>query len=241
MSRLVIAVLLSLMFGSCATAQFTVAPDVSGAVARKLTGTDRYANISFFVTPFFGDNTKLFLSPTAPELVDLVNNPDGTAIAPGTPIRILEAGAAVRIDKIEFPNARSMSERVLKTPRTLAWVYLTVADAPPNAPPHILVLRPGLDSEHALWSEIERMLAEFPLKQRFSEMSVVERKSIATKTLAAGIGREALEKALGYPDQKTISLDGEKQKEVWRWGLGRNSRTVTIIDGFVNTSSDPKP
>jgi hypothetical protein len=227
--------LLSVALGGCATAQFTVAPDVSGAVARKLTGTDRYANISFFVTPFFGDDSKLFLSPTAPELVDLVNNPDGTAIAPGAPIRILEAGAAVRIDKIEFPSARTMSERVLTTPRTLAWIYLTVADAPPNAPPHILVLRPGLDSEHALWSEIERMLSEFPLKQRLSEMSAVERKSIATKTLSAGIGREALEKTLGYP------LEGEKQKEVWRWGLGKNSRTVTIIDGFVNTSGAAAP
>ncbi len=222
------------LFCSCATAQYSVSPQVSADVARKLTGSDRYARISFFVTPFFGDNTKLFLSPSDPQTIDLVNRPDGTAISPGAPIRIVEAGTPIRVEKVEFPSSRVMSERVLTTPRTLVWIYVSVAGSPNEAPSHVLVLRPNLSSEAALYSEIERYLSETTLNAHLAEMSAAERKSISNKTANEGIGREALEMALGYPDQKTLTLEGEKQREVWRWGLGKNSKSVKLTDGLVS-------
>jgi hypothetical protein len=126
---------------ACATAQISASPDAITEVRRTYEGSERWLRNSSFVTPFFGDSTKKFLSPQALSDVDLVNNPDGSAISPGKSEGIIAAGTVVRIKRLEYPTAYVMAERVLYTPRTLVWVYLEVAGTPKNSPPYVLVLR----------------------------------------------------------------------------------------------------
>ena len=75
-----------------------------------------------------------------------------------------------------------MAQRVLFTPRTLAWVVLEVAAAPKGARPGVLVLRPGLTSGRDLLAELERYLSERILLARSRPFPDSVREAVKAKT-----------------------------------------------------------
>ena len=182
-----------------------------------------------YLTPFFGDATRRLLTPVPPELVRLLEGPDGKPLKPGPIERTFAAGTAVRIAKVEFPSAWVMTERVLYTPRTLAWLSLDVAGAPRNSPPYVLVLRPGLTSDKDFLAELERHLTREDQTRRLETFSDGVREAIRTKSVLIDMPAEALEMAWGYPDSKRIELVEAQRKETWRWGDG--ARIATLVDG----------
>lgn len=215
---------------SCVTAQIALPAEQTAHVERRLAGETRYLRDSMFVTPFFGDSTKKLVTAIDPKLVRLLNNPDGSPVSPGAVEGILQVGAVVRISRIEFPSTTAIAERVLFTPRSLAWLYLEVA-GPLKTAPHVLVLRPGLRTEDELMSEVDRYLTRDDPTKRVESFSDSAREGITTKTAVIDMPSEALEMAWGPPERKVIALEGDKKRETWSWAEGQ--RTATLLDGRV--------
>jgi hypothetical protein len=221
------AVLLGLC--GCVTAQVAIPPTQVADLERSLNGEKRFLRVSMFLTPFFGDATKRLLTPVPPELVRLLDGTDGKPLKPGPIERTFPAGTAVRIEKVEFPSAWVMTERVLYTPRTLVWLYLDVAGTPSRSPPYVLVLRPGLKSDQEFLAELERHLTREDQAKRLEGFSDAVREAIRTKSVVLEMPAEALEMAWGFPESKKIELVDTQRKETWRWGDG--ARTATLVDG----------
>jgi hypothetical protein len=222
-------ILAALLLSGCVTAQVAVPPTQVADLERQLNGDERFLRVSMYQTPFFGDATRRLVSPVAPELVRLLQSPDGKAINPGAAERVFPAGTPVRIRKVEFPSAWVMTERVLYTPRTLVWVYLDVTGTPKNAAPMVLVLRPGLKTQDEFLAELERHLTREDPTKRLEAFSDLVREAVKTKAVVLDMPSEALEMAWGFPDSKRIDLVDNQRKETWRWGDG--ARTATVIDG----------
>lgn len=218
----------ALALSGCVTAQVALPPEQAAYVERRLAGEVRYLSTSMFITPFFGDSTKKFVTAVEPKLVRVLNNPDGTAVNPGRVEGILPVGTRVHVERIEFPSAATMAERVLFTPRTLAWVYLKVAG---QLAPHVLVLRPGLQTEAQLMSDLERYLVANDPAKRLESFSDAVREGIKTKTAIIDMPSEALEMAWGPPERKVIALEAEKKRETWFWADGQ--RVAVLLDGRV--------
>ncbi len=223
----------ALAFSSCVTAQVAIPPTQVADLERALNGEQRFLRVSMYGTPFFGDATKRLLSPVPPELVRLVDDTGGKALNPGAIERTFPAGTAVRIIKVEFPSAWVMTERVLYTPRTLAWLYLDVAGTPKQAPPYVLVLRPGLKSNTEFLTELERHLTREDQTRRLESFTEGVREAVRTKSAVTDMPAEALEMAWGYPESKKIELVGTQRKETWRWAEGL--RSAVLLDGRLTT------
>ncbi len=219
----------AILVTGCATAQVAIAPTQVADLERSLNGDQRFLRVSMYVTPFFGDATKRLITPVSPELVRLLEGPDGKPINPGPVERTLPAGTQVRIAKVEFPSAWVMTERVLYTPRSLVWLYLDVPGGARGAAPSVLVLRPGLKSDQEFLAELERHLTREDQTKRLESFSDPVREAIRTKSVVSDMPAEALEMAWGFPDSKRIELVDAQRKETWRWGDGQ--RTATIYDG----------
>ncbi len=161
----------------------------------------------------------------------LLEQPGGGAIEPGPVEATFPVGTPVRITKVEFPSSFAMAERVLKTPRTLAWVYVDVGGTPKDAPPYVLVLRPGIKDEDEFNGELDRLLSKQdprPLLQTFPEPV---QEAVKAKKALADMPAAALEMAWGYPEQKKIELDGPKRRETWIWADG--AQVARLVDGRV--------
>lgn len=227
-----LAVALASAFGSaCVTTQVLVPPEQRTSIKQRLEGEERYLRLSYFVTPLFGDNTKRLLTAVPPEQVDLLEEPDGAPINPGPVQDIFAAGTVVRVKTVEFPSAVVQTERVLMTPRMLAWVYLDVAGTPKGSPPYVLVLRPQIKDEAEFMAEIDRALSKDDIRPQLSGYSDLVRDAIAKKEAVVDMTAEALEMAWGYPERRQIELDGEKKKETWVWPTGK--RKAVLVDGRV--------
>jgi len=224
---LLVAGLLAL--SGCVTAQVAIPPTQVSDLERSLNGEQRFLRVSMYLTPFFGDATKRLLTPVPPDLVRLLDGTDGKPLKPGAVERTFPAGTAVRIMKVEFPSAWVMTERVLYTPRSLVWIYLDVAGTPKQAPPYVLVLRPGLKTDQDFLAELERHLTREDQGKRLETFSDGVREAIRTKSVLVDMPAEALEMAWGYPESKRIDLVGAQRKETWRWAEGL--RTATLLDG----------
>lgn len=221
--------LIAIALTGCATAQVTLPPTQVADLERSLNGDHRFLRVSMFLTPFYGDATRRLLTPVSPELVRLLDGAGGKPLNPGPAERTFPAGTPVRIEKVEFPSAWVMTERVLYTPRTLVWVYVELPGQPKNAPPAVLVLRPGLRSDQEFLAELERHLTREDQSKRLEAFSDAVREAIRTKGVAPEMPAEALEMAWGFPESKKIELVDTQRKETWRWGDG--ARTATLIDG----------
>lgn len=218
------------VLAGCAAPQVFVPPEQAARLERSLVGEDRFLRVSMHQAPFFGDATKKLLSPVDPELVRLLDNPDKTPVNPGAVERTFPAGTPVRIRKVEFPSSLVMAERVLYTPRTLAWVYVDVAGTPKSSPPFVLVLRPGLKTEAEVLTELERYLSREDPAKLLEGASEAVREAVKTKSAIVDMPAAALEMAWGYPDVRRIELVGEQKKETWSWA---GKRTATLLDGRV--------
>lgn len=215
----------------CATAAISLPPDQAARVERALTGEERFLRVSMYSTPFFKDASKKLLTPVDPRLVRLLDNPDGTPVLPGAVEATWPVGTRARIVKVEYPSSWVMAERVLYTPRTLAWIYVDVAGAPRGGAPFVLVLRPGLRTEDEFRAELDRLLTRDDPRARLEAFSEGVREGVRTKTAAVEMPAEALEMAWGYPDARKIELDGAHRRETWSWAQG--ARVAVLTDGVV--------
>lgn len=222
---------LALAATACAAPGISLSPPDATRLERELTGEERFLRVSMFSTPFFKDDSKKLLTPLAPELVRLLEAPDGTPVNPGPVEATWPAGTRVKIRKVEFPSTSVMLTRVLYTPRTLAWIYVELAGAPRGAGPFVLVLRPGIKTEDELRSEVDRLLTREDLTARIEAMEEAARQALRTKTAIVGLSAEALEMTWGYPEARKIELDGTHRKETWTWAAG--ARAAVLVDGVV--------
>ncbi len=221
---------------ACATAQVALPPEEASRVERQLTGETRYLRVSLYDTPFFGDSTKRLVTAVPPALVRLLNNPDGTPVNPGKAEGIFVTGTPVRIEKIEFPTNTTMAERVLFTPRTLAWVYLDIAGTAKKSAPRVLVLRPGLRTENEFLSELERYVTHDDPSKRLEAFTDLTRDAVKAKNAVIDMPSEALEMAWGPPERKVLTFDGDKKRETWAWADGE--RTAVLVDGRLVSFKD---
>jgi hypothetical protein len=148
---------------------------------------------------------------------------------------IFPVGTPVRIRSVEFPSASVMAQRMLFTPRTLAWVTMEVGAAPRNAKPSVLVLRPGLASERELVAELERYLVEADPSRALGAFPESIREAIRSKTATTEMTAEALEMAWGYPEQKRLQLVNTQRRETWKWP---HKRRAELVDGRVTSLSE---
>lgn len=240
MTRALALVVCGAVASGCATAAIAVPPEQASRLERELTGEERFLRVSMYSTPFFKDASKKLLTPVAPELVQLLDDTDGTPINPGAVEATWPVGTRARIAKVEFPSSWVMAERVLYTPRTLAWIYVDLAGAPRGAGPFVVVLRPGIKTADELRAELDRLLTRDDPSSRLAAFGEGVRAAIRTKKAAVEMPAEALEMAWGYPDARRLELDGTHKKETWTWAQGR--RAAVLVDGVVTeVYPDGKP
>ncbi|MCL2011369.1 MAG: hypothetical protein FWG75_01065 [Cystobacterineae bacterium] len=199
-----------------------------GRLARALKNQPRFLRISYFVTPFFADESKHLLSPVNPAWLHVLQHPDGMPVPPGDIEALLPAAMPVRILKVEFPTALAIKERLPYSPRTRPWVYVAIQNA---SKPLILVLPNTLKNTEEFEAELNRYLTPLNPSTQIAEFSVDEQTAIRSKEALPGISAEALEMALGYPESKTIAFEGEQKIETWHWGGGQ--KTVSLRGGRV--------
>lgn len=226
---------LALALCGCATAQVALTPAESTDLLRELNGQQRFLRVSMNVTPFYGDATRKLLTPLEPSLVRFLNDTSGKPINPGAVEATFPAGTPVRIEKVEFPTGWTMAERVLYTPRTLVWVYVEVDGRPRNAPPAVLVLRPGLTTKDDFMVELEHHLTREDQAARLDGFSDAVREAIKKKQAVREMPATALEMAWGYPESKRIELVDTRRRETWSWGDG--ARKAVLLDGRVQEVS----
>jgi hypothetical protein len=206
-----------------------------GRLSRSLENQSRFLRISYFVTPFFGDETKQLLSPVNPAWLHLLEDLDGNPVPPGDIEDLLPAGTLVRILKVEFPNAAAINQRVMYSPRTRPWVYVATQH---SSKPLVLVLKNTFESPDDFQAELNRYLTPLNPSSQIEEFSADEQTAIRTKEALLGIGAQALEMALGYPETKTLVFEGNQKTETWIWGGGK--KALTLREGrVVSLQSSP--
>ena len=229
MSR-VLPAAVALALTACVTAGIALPPEQATRLERALVGEERFLRVSMYATPFFEDASKKLLTPVAPELVQLLDDTQGKAINPGPVEATFPAGTRVKVLKVEFPSSVVMAERVLYTPRNLAWIYVDVAGVKRGLP-YVLVLRPGIKSEDEFSTELERLITRDDPSARLAAFNEGVREAIRTKSAAVEMPAEALEMAWGFPEARRIELDGTHRKETWSWAQG--ARAAVLVDGVV--------
>jgi hypothetical protein len=232
--------LLAVLGTGCAS-YTRMSPEDRASLDRSLTGpeAEQFLRVSSYVTPFFGDASKRLFTPYPPEDVGMLNDTSGKPINPGAVQATVPAGARVRITKVEFPTAWVVTERVLYTPRTWPWVYLTVEGAPPG-PELVLVLPPNLQRPEDFRAELEKYLAPRELKTQLDAFPAPVRDAIREKRLVEGMPADAVRMAWGPPETVRRSLDGTSKNEDWAWPGGR--RKALLTDGrLVRAEEAGKP
>ncbi len=216
---------------ACVTTQVFVPPEQRAGLMRELEGTERYLKHSFYATPFYGDATKRLLTDVDPSQARFLESAGGDPINPGPPEATFPAGTVVRIKALEFPTPISETERVLMTPRSLVWVFLDVAGTPNDAPPYVLVLRPGLKDDRELDAEVDRFLAREDPHRQIQAFTEAVQAALKEKRAIVEMPADALEMAWGYPERRVLAFEGDKKKETWIWA--GDKRQAVLLDGHV--------
>lgn len=184
---------------ACVTAQVALQPEESARLERGLAGEERFVRVSLYVTPFFfGDATRRLVTAVPPEQVRLLENPNASPVNPGKVERIIPAGTAVRITRVEFPTAFVMQERVLYTPLTLVGVSRGGGYAQERTALRAGA-RPGSQDSAEFHAEVDRYLSSMTSGPPWREPARRHVEAIATKTARVGMTGEALEIGLGLP------------------------------------------
>lgn len=224
---------LALFAGLSGCASYTaLAPKDRDAVAQEFTtrSSEQFLKLSFYVTPFFGDGSKKLLTDVPPAQVRLLNDTKGAPINPGAAEKTIPAGRRVRIQKVEFPTSWVVTERIVYSPRTQPWVYLSI-EGEKNELPYILVLRPQIKTTQEFHAELERYLVKDSPAEVLAAFSPAVREAVEKKEAISDMPEDALLRAWGYPESKRVSYEEQARKEVWLYP-GRK-RSATVVDGRV--------
>lgn len=198
---------------------------------------DRQLRLSYFVTSFFGDDSKLLLSQYPPEELKMVLQPDGTPVIPETTLKIIPAGTPARILGLEFPTSWAIASRIPYTPRFQPWLFVAVQGEPTDIP-FVIPLNPRLSTVAEALAEVDRYLAREDLKPFIASLPEGMRTDVRNKSARQDMPVQALEMVWGYPDLKRITFDEEGTRtESWEWGDG--IRSAIVKDGRAIKLTQP--
>jgi hypothetical protein len=240
------AALAALALSGCAT-YTALGPDERARVERQFTAprAPYFVRQSLYVTPFFGDASKRLLTPVPPEDVRLLNDLAGKTINPGAVEAVLPAGTPVRVERVEFPTARAVAERIVVTPRTEAWVYLQPQGSPPaglqaaGGAPLVLVMPAEVKTEAEFAANVERLLTTEDPRPALEALPPQVREAVRQKRAVTGMSEDALVMAWGTPVRRNRSFKNGLRVEEWEFPGGR--RRATVTDGRVTDVVDPAP
>lgn len=213
------AVALAAALSGCAPR--AVIPDAERQrVASQLSGQPRWLRVAVYVAPFWGDRTKLLVSDSPTDELDLVETTGGQPVAPPAPERILLPGTAVRIREIEFPTGWIIAQRVVMSPRYHPWALLEV---PGDERPHVLVLQQTATTFDEVRWEVDRVLTTDDPSPAFSALPVEQRDAIGRKELVEGMSPRAVEMAWGLPERRRIDRPAATEEWIWPGGKRKAS------------------
>jgi hypothetical protein len=212
---LLTAVALSAALAGCTPR--AVIPDAERQrVAGDLSGQPRWLRVAAYAAPFWGDRSKLLVSDTPTDELDLVETAGGKPVPPPPPEKILQPGTAVRIREVEFPTGWIIAQRVVMTPRYHPWVLLEV---PGDERTYVLVLSQTADSFDAVRAEVERVLSTDDPSPLLAALPIEQRDAVGRKELVEGMSPRAVEMAWGLPERRRI--DRPAGTEDWIWPGGK--------------------
>lgn len=241
LSSLAAVVLLAALATGCGT-YTRMPPEARASLNSTLSGPEavQYLRVSSNVTPFFGDASKHLLTPYAPEDVRLLDDTKGKPINPGAVERVLPTGTKLRITKVEFPTSWVVAERVLYTPRTWPWVYLSEEGAKPDAAPLVLVLPPNLERPEDFRAELEKYLSPRDVSAQLDALPPAVKDAVREKRLVPNMSMDAVRMAWGPPERVLRTLEGASKNEEWTYPGGR--RKAFLTDGrLVRAEEAGKP
>jgi len=198
---------------------------------------DRYLRLSYYVTPFFGDDGKRLLSQYPPEELKMVLQPDGSPVIPGPTQKIVPAGTPAKVLALEFPTSYAIAQRVVFTPRFQPWLFVAVQGEPPDLP-LVIPLRENVHTVQEVQAEVDRYLSRRDPRPFIASLSEGMKTSIKNKEARLDMPLEALEMAWGYPQQRRITMDENGNRtESWEYDEGR--RSAVVLDGRVLKLTPP--
>jgi hypothetical protein len=217
MQTLSIRLAVASLLGVAACAGNTFIPEPQRVQLQdELAGHARYLKVACYVTPFFHDDGKLLLTDQSPDELDLIDRPNGEPVLPGPPMKILPPGTKLRIDRVSFPTALEVAERIPLTPKYYPWVLLYAPDDFGSASkPYVLVLRPDMRSHDEFVQELNRYLGDENPTPLLKSFPPAVQSAIAQKTVSVNMSTRQVEMAWGYPAR--IHLDGQTHAQVWSW------------------------
>lgn len=230
--------LLSLLLTGCVTTSMPEREQLHAQL--HWTNQTRELAASVWVAPFFRDESRRLLTLDPPAEVELLVTPEGQPIAPGAALEVLPAGTRVTVLAVDFPTRWQVVTRPLMTPRDQPWLQVAVDGRDP-ATPYVVVLPPGMVTAEETKKLIDRWLALPGVAQEVAALSEIDRRMVATKTLAVGASRRGLELAFGPPNTRKVHGEGESVIEAWTWvsDLGVK-RTAHLRDAVVERVEAPE-
>ena len=227
---------LGLISVACVTSHLAIPADQRSELETQLLrpGQSKYLRLSFYVTPFFEDGSKLLLSPYPSKDVRLVNRPNGDPLLPGEQQKIIPVGTRARLLRIEFPTSWALVARIIYTPRDRPWLYLEIQGETTQLP-FVIVLRSNLSSKEAFLDEVERYLTDDDPASALSKWSPAVQDGVRAKQALRGMTSSALEMAWGYPDLKKAAYQGSVRFELWEYVR----RKASFVDGRLDSFEGP--
>ena len=209
---LVAALSLSLALVAGCTPRAVIPDTERQRVATELGGQQRWLRVAVWMTPFWGDRTKVLLTDVPPEQLDLVETTGGAPIAPPAAERILLPGTPLRIHEVEFPSSWIIASRVVMSPRYHPWVLLDPAG---DGRTQVVVLSQTTVSLDQVRAEVDRLLTVDDPAPVFSALPQDQRDAIGRKELVEGMGLRAVEMAWGLPERRRIDRPASTEEWIW--------------------------
>ena len=187
---------------------------------------DRFLSVSYYVTPFFGDDSKRLLSQYPPEELKMVLQPNGDPVIPGPTQKIIPAGTRAKVLGLEFPTSWDIASRVVYTPRFQPWLFVAVQGEPPEFP-LVIPLRQNLHTVPEVQAEVDRYLTKKDPAPFLATLSEGVKTAIRNKEAKLDMPLQALEMAWGYPQRRRITFDENGNRtETWEYNEGQRTAVV---------------
>ncbi len=194
-----------------------VIPDAERQRVRsELSGQPRWLRVAAYAAPLWGDRSKVLLTDTPLEELDLIETAGGAPVPPPAPEKILPPGTAVRIRDVEFPTGWTIAQRVVMTPRYHPWVLV---DVPGESRTNVVVLSQTAVTFDEVRAEVDRLLSTDDPSALYAALPQEQRDAIRKKELLEGMAPRAVEMAWGLPERKRI--DRPAATEEWTWPGGK--------------------